>query len=165
MTMNYQITYDPQSFRSFANESLLQRFLDEVMRTDLAQKWTTAFTRGNIYLVRHVDGELEYFTNVTETGRRLQLQRMVSEALRGISLERLRYDQVYISPNIENGEALDIFSELSVDTLPSLWKADCPVKGQEDMYLDNTFLMVLHTDQRRSDDDTLRYKVVRLYKI
>lgn len=165
MAIAYQITYHPETFRCFTNESLLQLFLDEVMRTDLGQKWTTPFTRGNIYLIRHADGELEYFTNVTETGRRLQLQRMVSKALTGVPINSLRYEYAYISPNIKKGETLEVFSELSVDTLPTLWRFDCPVKGQEDKFLDNTFLMVLHTEHSWSTEESLRYQVVRLYKI
>lgn len=161
----YQIIYNPKTFRSFSNESVLQGFLDEVFRTDLAQRWTIPLTRGNIYFLRRPDDTLEYFTNVTTGSRRAQLQQQLSDILRGVSIKSLRSDYAYISPDIEKGETLDMFSELTIETLPALWKADCPEKGQEDFFLDSTFLMVLLTDQFSPSDDTLCYKVVRLYKV
>jgi len=164
--MEYKTTYNPYLSHGFTNEGHLLTFLSQVMRTDAHSLLApSSLTRRNIHLLRHAGGELEYFTSVTGADRRAQLQQQVLEALRGVSVECLRYDYVFISPYAYDGEILEHFSELATETLPAIWKANCPVKGQEDMFLDNTFLMVLHADLGRSTEDTFLLKAVRLYKI
>ncbi len=162
--MEYQITYDPKNFSCFADENELKIFLNYLMRTDITQKWTSPLTRGNLYFLRNKDGELEYFTNVAVIGQRMQLKQLVLDAIKDVPLKALRNDVVYITPNIEKGQTLEFFSDLTAETLPGLWKNDCPFPRKEGSYLDTTIAFVLHVDQSY-DGDTLQYHVHRLYSL
>ena len=164
--MDQEIIYDVRNYRNFKDESHLKNFLNYLMRTDITQKWTCHLTRGNIYFLRNNVGELEYFCNVTDIGRRTQLKMMVLSYLKNnyISLKSLRNDITYITPPFPKDECLDRFVTLTSVTMPEIWNKDCPFRGQSGKFLDNSICFVLHTDQSY-DGDTLQFHVHRLFRI
>ena len=134
--MDYKVAYEPDNYRGFKDESHLKNFLNYLFRTDITQKWTCPLTRSNIYMIRVEDG----------------------------SLKELRNDICYISPNIPSKEAQDIIDDIINDFLPSQWHDNCPHKGMEDKFIENSICFVLHADQSY-DGETLSFHIHRIYQL
>ena len=160
--MDYLVTYDPLLSRGFNDESHLRLFLNNIMRTDITQKFTCHLTRGNIYCIRNETGELEYFCNVISVGARMELKRMVIDATKTLPLNNLRNDVAYIEPNIPANQCLECLNDIIEVQLPKAWESCSSVPGNASDFLSSSLCFVLHVDQSY-DGENIQYKIHRIY--
>lgn len=159
---DYKVTYEADNSKGFNDMNHLKNFLNYLFRTDITQKWTGPLTRGNIYLLRNSDKELEFFCNVVEVGQRVQLKQMVLDFIKDTPLKNLQNDIIFVSPNVPKGDLLEYFTELTTGYLPGHWKEQQKTEARQDSFLDDTVCFVIHADQSY-DGETLQYHVHRLF--
>lgn len=160
--MKFDISYYPAVSASFDTDGMLQNMLGVFMRTTDCKDVIPSLSRGNIYLLRNQEGELEFFCNVATVGQLRQLQTLVSGYLQGFSAEEVYYQTVHINSRIPRSDLLDFFTDLTTEFLPEYWAGHCPSRGKEKDFLSDTVLCALHTDEK-DKDGTIRYHVHRLF--
>ena len=164
--MGYNIGYEASEYGTFRDRKELKRYINDVLRTDVNQKYTCARTRNNIYLIRKEDklgSKLEYFCTVTTLGAREELRKLVYDCLQDKELGMLYHDQASIEPNIPINECIEQFSDIVEERLPKLWEDDPSVAGDGADFLNSTIMMVLHVDYSE-DGETYQYIIHRLYE-
>ena len=164
--MGYHIGYEASEYGTFRDRKELKRYINDVLRTDVNQKYTCARTRNNIYLIRKEDklgSKLEYFCTVTTLGAREELRKLVYDYLQDKELGMLCHDQASVEPNIPINECIEQFADIVEVQLPKLWEDDPSVEGDGLYFLNSTIMMVLHVDYSE-DGESYQYVIHRLYE-
>ena len=133
----YQVIYDPRRQKMFRNHQELFLFLQGMF--GIGQGADKEKVRKKMFFLRQADGTLQYFVSVVE-GR--QLYNELLEVLNKTNLNGIWADQADFT--VPSGmTAYDAFSEVIENILPSIWRSNCPVIWQEDMFLNNTLAVVM----------------------
>ena len=153
---DFQVVYNPFEGVRFINDISVDAHLQIMFGVGIASQRTD--TVRNIYFLRQKDHTLQYFVNVID---RQQLYDNVKEVLKDIPAKELYIDKAdFVVPM--GMTTLEGFSEVIENILPSIWKEPCPVKGQEDMFLDHTMVAVMTITGSRSGLACCRIR--RIYK-
>lgn len=153
---DFQVVYNPFEGVRFINDVSVDAHLQILFGVGFASERTE--TRRNIFFLRQKDDTLQYFVNVTD---RQQLYDNIKEVIKYIPAKELYIDKAdFVVPM--GMTTFEGFSEVIENILPAIWKVPCPVKGQEDMFLNHTMVAVMSITGSRNGLACCRIR--RIYK-